>query len=64
MSGTLIDTEELAARWSVSKSYLNKLRLTGDGPPFVKIGTAVRYDLASVSSWLDKKQRTSTSQAA
>lgn len=60
----LIDTEELASRWAVSKSYLNKLRLTGDGPPFVKIGTAVRYDVAVADKWLATKQRTSTSQAA
>lgn len=62
----LIDTETLAARWSVSKSYLNKLRLTGDGPPFVKItrSGAVRYDVEAVEKWLATKQRTSTSQAA
>ncbi len=60
----LIDVGTLAARWSVSKSHLNKLRLSGDGPPFVKIGAAVRYDLDTAEKWLATRRRASTSEAA
>ncbi len=52
-------TEKEAARYiTMSTSYLRKARIDGDlqhrtpGPPFVKIGRAVRYLKADLDGWL------------
>ena|SRR5260370_41414208 len=39
----LLTTEQLARALKVSESYLEKCRLRGTGPPFVKYGRTVRY---------------------
>jgi hypothetical protein len=57
----LISTIEAADRLGVSASYLNKLRVTGGGPPFVKIGARVSYDPADLTVWVEKQKRSSTS---
>lgn len=56
----LLTVEEAAARLSVSKSHLNKLRIAGGGPPFVKIGARVAYDQADLATWLDGQKRQDT----
>ena len=58
----LVTTAAAAIRIGLSASTLNKLRLTGSGPPYLKLGTAVRYDLDLVDEWLTKQLRHSTSQ--
>ena len=51
-----------AARYlGLSPSTLNKLRLTGLGPKFIKLGRRVVYDPADLDAWLDSNRRTSTS---
>ena len=57
----LLNVTEAAERLSVSASYLNKLRVTGGGPPFIKIGARVAYDQADIAAWLDAQKRTTTS---
>ena len=60
-----LETEkELAERLGLSTSLLAKLRVTGEGPPFLKIGKSVRYDPVAVDEWLANRKRTSTSEAA
>ena len=46
------------------KAPLTKMRLTGDGPPFVKVGArAVAYRKADLDAWLQARVRRSTSDA-
>jgi hypothetical protein len=45
----------------VSPSFLNKERITGGGPPFVKFGSAVRYHMPSLHEWAAAQTRCSTS---
>lgn len=60
---TLLTTEQLAAVRSVPPSRIEKERLKGDGPPFLKDGHLVRYRLGDYRAWLASKQRfTSTSE--
>jgi predicted DNA-binding transcriptional regulator AlpA len=55
-------TPKQAARYlNLSVSWLAKRRLAGDGPPYVKLGGAVRYLEASLQQWMKGQQRTSTS---
>jgi hypothetical protein len=49
----------------LSASYLAKLRLTGDGPAFYKVGRAVVYRSHDLESWLAAHgRRASTSDRA
>lgn len=58
----VLNVTEAAQRLGVSVSFLNKARLTGDGPTFIKIGTRVAYDPADLAAWLDARKRHSTSE--
>jgi len=42
-------------------SFLNKARLTGSGPGFVKLGRAVRYRIADLEAFILAGCRSSTS---
>jgi predicted DNA-binding transcriptional regulator AlpA len=44
----------------VSRSFLNKLRVTGGGPVFFKIGSRIVYALSDLDEWLAARRRTST----
>lgn len=57
----LLNVNEAAERLGVSVSYLNKMRLTGGGPAFVKLGARVCYDQPDLSAWIDAQKRRSTS---
>lgn len=58
----LITTPELERRTGVNASTWAKRRLTGDSPPFLKIGRCVRYRWPDVEAWLAARTRTSTSE--
>lgn len=47
----------------LSVSTLNKLRVFGGGPVFLKLGRRVAYDVADLDAWLATKRRRSTSDA-
>jgi hypothetical protein len=57
-------TREVAERFSISESTLEKLRLTGGGPIYIKRGRSVRYAFGDVEQWLAAHRRTNTSRAA
>lgn len=59
-----IPVDAVATLTGLSVSTLNKLRLTGGGPPYLKLGRRVAYDLADLDAWLGSKRRRSTSDAA
>ena len=46
---TDFDLEKLTGR---ARSSWQKARLTGDGPPFVRLGRLVRYRSSDVEAWL------------
>jgi excisionase family DNA binding protein len=57
----LLTTEEVAELLRLSVSILNKWRLAGRGPQFVKVGTRVRYRLEDVAIFIAASTRGSTS---
>jgi predicted DNA-binding transcriptional regulator AlpA len=60
----ILRTREAAAYIGFAKSTLEKLRLTGGGPRFVKIGTrAVGYALDDLDDFINGRRRASTSDA-
>ena len=58
MSSTKFSTPQAAAYIGKSASWLNKTRLTGSGPVYLKIDGSVRYLLADLDAWLATKRRT------
>lgn len=53
--------QHLADRWQVSVKKLQNDRVAGEGPPWVRIGRAVRYRLSDVKAYEAANTRTSTS---
>jgi predicted DNA-binding transcriptional regulator AlpA len=56
-----LPVEAAASYTGLSVSTLNKLRVFGGGPVFLKLGRRVAYDVADLDAWLANKRRTSTS---
>ncbi len=52
--------KEEAARLNLSERTLQAWRTRGDGPPFLKLGRAVRYDPKAVDAWLATRARRHT----
>jgi predicted DNA-binding transcriptional regulator AlpA len=61
-SSVLLTPKEAALFLKMSESWLAKARMRGDGPPFIKIGRAIRYSEAAVQQWLKSHQHLSTSE--
>jgi predicted DNA-binding transcriptional regulator AlpA len=47
-----------------SESTLEKKRITGDGPPFIRPGRAIVYDTRDLDAWLASRRASSTSERA
>ena len=56
-----VTTVEAAAYCGSTKSTVEKLRVYGGGPAFIKIGSRVVYDVADLDAWLSARRRLSTS---
>lgn len=52
---------EAAVFLKLSKSWLNKARLVGNGPCFIKAGRRVLYSTDDISIWIKARKHTSTS---
>jgi predicted DNA-binding transcriptional regulator AlpA len=61
-AGEPLDTEAAARLIGVSKSWLEKSRVQGEGPRFHKIGARVVYYRADLETWLVTKGKTSTAE--
>ena len=56
-------TDEAANFLRLSRSTLEKMRLSGDGPPFIKSGKRiVLYKLVDLEQWLEGRKVKSTSE--
>jgi predicted DNA-binding transcriptional regulator AlpA len=58
----LRSVREAAAYLGISVSMLNKLRLTGNGPPYMKLGRRVLYGLHDLETWAATRKRNHTSE--
>jgi predicted DNA-binding transcriptional regulator AlpA len=57
----LLSVEAAAETLAVSISWLNKLRVSGGGPPFSKLGRRVVYSYQDLQDWVASRRRNSTS---
>lgn len=59
----MLNTEDVARQTGLAVSTLEKLRLTGNGPRFVKLGRAVRYRPEDIENWIASRIVSSTSES-
>jgi len=60
----LVKTRDAARIVRQSESQLNKLRVYGGGPVFVKLGARIFYEISALEAWVAEHRRSSVSQAA
>jgi len=53
----LVSTKELAEIWGVPESTLRYWRSAETGPPYVKLGGRIKYDLADVEHYVRANKR-------
>jgi excisionase family DNA binding protein len=58
----LLTPKEAALLLKTSLSFLAKARMSGEGPPFTKIGRSVRYSETDLLQWMKSRRRLSTSE--
>ena len=56
-----LTVREAADHLRVSKSTLDKLRVSGGGPAYMKLGARVIYDVADLEAWAARGRRSNTS---
>lgn len=60
----ILNTPEAARYVRLSKPTLERFRISGGGPSYVKLGGAVRYRKADLDAWLESRLTRSTSEGA
>ena len=59
-----VSTKCAAEHCGLNHDFLRKLRRVGGGPRYVKIGTAVRYDVNELDRWMAERTFSSTADEA
>lgn len=62
MSQVLLKTREAATHIGLAVTTLEKMRVYGGGPKYLKLGRAVRYRIDHLEEWLDERLTASTSE--
>ncbi len=60
----MLRTRDAARYCGMAESTLEKLRITGGGSRFIKLGKSVVYDPADLDDWLEANKRRSTTDRA
>ncbi len=58
----LLTEAQVAEMTGLSKRTLQSWRYRGGGPPFTKLGRAVRYRESELANWLDERTVESTAE--
>ena len=57
-----VSAKQAARILDVHPNTLCKWRISGGGPPFVKVGSRVRYRTAEIAAWADEHTYRNTAQ--
>ena len=60
----MLNENEVAAMLSLAPETLRAWRVRGKGPPFAKLGEAIRYDEEDVKAWVEARKVSPESKAA
>lgn len=58
----LLNQQEASILTKLSQRTLERLRLTGDGPRYAKLGRRVLYSQADLDAWVTSRLRANTSE--
>lgn len=58
----MVDTDGAARHLCLAPNTLEKLRVTGGGPKFAKLGRAVRYRISDLDRWVEERMCDNTSE--
>lgn len=58
----IIPTKTASKIVGLSVSTLTKLRLTGGGPRYLRLGRAIRYRRSDLNAWMEASTHASTSE--
>jgi len=61
LGGELLTERMVAKHLRCKAKTLQRWRVKGGGPDYIKVGQLVRYDVASVHAWVQTRRRSSTS---
>ncbi|GAA0547909.1 putative DNA-binding transcriptional regulator AlpA [Rhizomicrobium palustre] len=61
MEDRLLRPRDAAVMLGLSESTLAKMRLSGGGPEYLKLGRSIRYTRKSIDAWVTARARRSTS---
>jgi hypothetical protein len=64
MSDVFMKQKAVAKRWGISPRTLERWRVVGEGPRFLKVGANVLYRLRDVEAWEATRVCQSTADAA
>lgn len=64
MEYTVLNTEDAAKRIGIAVSTLEKSRVNGTGPQYIKLGRLVRYRVSDLDEWIASRLVRSTSEPA
>lgn len=56
------DEKFCAERYGKSRSWFQRARWAGNGPPYLKVGNSVRYNIKVTDEWFNARVISSTSQ--
>jgi len=56
MNQDLYTAEQVAHRLGLEPHTLAKWRSANDGPPYIKVGTRVRYTEADLNAWISQQR--------
>jgi predicted DNA-binding transcriptional regulator AlpA len=57
MIDKLLSSTAVAELVGLAPATLAKRRLTGEGPPFIKLGSRVLYPMSELQAWIDAQPR-------
>lgn len=60
----LLTPEQTAERLGIAPRTMANWRVVGAGPPFVRVGSRVRYTIADLETWVQTRTVGHTSQSA
>jgi predicted DNA-binding transcriptional regulator AlpA len=60
---TVLDPRSASTYLGIAVQTLARWRVEGAGPPFLKLGTAIRYDRSDLDTWLDARRQRSTTES-
>jgi predicted DNA-binding transcriptional regulator AlpA len=62
MDNRTVDTKGASEHIGLAESTLERARVRGDGPPYVKLGRSVRYRICDLDRWVAARLVSSTSE--